>query len=112
MDIINTSALSELINGIAEEAVKKQEKQNTIGKTIGINDFRNKYCNGKSPSWVRTYIFDAFPETDFKNGGFVMNNHGGSGSKTFIWEHQAAEWIEKKKRRIDWTEKIKQLKKA
>ena len=78
-----------------------------IGRTIDINEFRRKYCGGKSAPWVRLYIFDKFPETDFANGGWVIAPHATSGvKKSIIFEYEASRWIEAHKREIDWSAKI------
>lgn len=95
---------------IKEEVLKAVDnlglvpKEQLLGKQIGIEEFRKKYCGRKSPSWVRTFIFDEFPETDFKNGGWVINPHGGR--KTNIYEYEASKWMEDHKYDIDWNAKL------
>lgn len=77
------------------------------GKQIGIDEFRKKYCGGKSAAWVRTFIFDAFPETDFKNGGWVLNPHKTPGArKTNIFEYEASIWMDEHKHDINWSARL------
>lgn len=81
------------INSAVLEAVDSLgliPKEDAIGRTIDINEFRRKYCGGKSAPWVRLYIFDKFPETDFANGGWVIAPHATSGvKKSIIFEYEA-----------------------
>lgn len=77
------------------------------GKQIDINEFRKKYCCGKNALWVRTFIFDAFPETNFKNGGWVLHPHKAPGiRKTIIYEYEASIWMDKHKHDIDWEARL------
>ena len=100
------------INSAVLEAVDSLgliPKEDAIGRTIDINEFRRKYCGGKSAPWVRLYIFDKFPETDFANGGWVIAPHATSGvKKSIIFEYEASRWIEAHKREIDWSAKIQE----
>ncbi len=92
------------INSAVLEAVDSLgliPKEDAIGRTIDINEFRRKYCGGKSAPWVRLYIFDKFPETDFANGGWVIAPHATSGvKKSIIFEYEASRWIEVHKREL------------
>ena len=74
------------------------------GITLDINEFRKSYYGGKAQDWVRTFVFDEFPETNYANGGWVVNPRGGK--KTIIFAYQAADWMEKHKYEIDWNGKI------
>lgn len=78
-----------------------QPAQTIEGRTISIDEFRKKYCGNRGREWVRVFIFDEFAETDYENGGFVLNPRG-QGARTIIFEKPAAEWMEKNRRRIDW----------
>lgn len=98
------------INSAVLEAVDSLgliPKEDAIGRTIDINEFRRKYCGGKSAPWVRLYIFDKFPETNFANGGWVIAPHATSGvKKSIIFEYEASRWMQVHKREIDWSAKI------
>lgn len=97
--------------GVIDEAVADAvrgmglvPKEQLKGVTLDIDKFRKKYCGGKAPDWVRTFIFDEFPETDLDNGGWVKNPRGGK--KTIIFEYRAAAWMEAHTYDIDWNGKV------
>lgn len=106
MNILNEGALKALI----EETIREQRprlEEDLTGRTIGINEFRRKYCGGKSPEWVRTFVFDRYPEVDYANGGWVVNPHRSEGSRgTIIFERKAARWMESHQLDIDWNERL------
>lgn len=104
MELINEGYLTEMIEKIVKKVSPKIEEDLT-GKTIDINEFRKRYCGGKSASWVRTMIFDEYPETNFENGGWCINPHK-AGSKTIIFAKPAAKWMAEHDREIDWNEKL------
>lgn len=70
------------------------------GKTIGLDDFRKKYCASKAPDWVRIFIFDKFKPD------WVLNVHPGRGKKTVIFEYPAAKWMNKHRKQIDWSARL------
>lgn len=74
------------INSAVLEAVDSLgliPKEDAIGRTIDINEFRRKYC------------------------GWVIAPHATSGiKKSIIFEYEASRWIEAHKREIDWSAKI------
>ncbi|MCT7871175.1 MAG: DUF771 domain-containing protein, partial [Lactobacillus crispatus] len=69
--LINIPSLTSFVKSIVKEAVK-EDKKDLTGKTWNINEFRKYCCRGKGDNWVRTFIFDEFPEVDYKNDGFVV----------------------------------------
>lgn len=102
---IDSNQITDAIKKAVQTYVTKHHVNDGI--TLGINDFRKKYCGGKSPEWVRTFIFDEFPEIDYENGGFVINPRRSEyGRKTIIFEKPASEWMEKNRRRIDWEARL------
>ena len=106
MNILNESALRDMMLQIVKETRPSLEDDLT-GRTIGINEFRRKYCGGKSPEWVRTFVFDRFPEVDYAKGGWVVNPHRAEGSRgTIIFEKKAAQWMESHQLDIDWNERL------
>ena len=109
MELINEGYLTDMIEQIVKKVSPKVEEDLT-GRTIDINEFRKLYCGGKSASWVRTMIFDEYPETDFENGGWVLNPHK-NGVKTIIFAKPASKWMAEHDREIDWNEKIKETQK-
>lgn len=97
----------EQINSAVHDVVEKMNlvpKEQLKGITWGIDKFREECCGGKGQNWVRTFIFDEFPETNYTNGGWVVNPRGGK--KTIIFAYQAAAWMEKHKYEVDWNGKL------
>ncbi len=76
MNILNESALRDMMFQIVKESKPRLEEDLTA-KTIGINEFRRDYCQGKSAEWVRTKIFDRYPEVVFDpvkhTGGYLTH---------------------------------------
>lgn len=99
----------EQINSAVHEVVEKMNlvpKSDLQGITWTMDEFRKKCCGGKSPSWVRTFIFDRFPETNYVNGGWCLAPHKTDGIKsTTIFAYEATRWTESHKYDIDWEAK-------
>ncbi|MCC4397883.1 DUF771 domain-containing protein [Limosilactobacillus reuteri] len=75
--------------------------------TWSIDEFRKKCCGGKSANWVRTFIFDEFPETDYANGGWCIAPHKQLGQRsTTIFAYEATRWMEAHKYDIDWNARL------
>ena len=93
-----------------EQEIDRKMKQrgyvpanNLVGQTWTIDEFRKRCCGNKSANWVRTYIFDEFPETNYLNGSWCIAPHKTPGVKgTIIFAYEAAKWMQKNKRLIDW----------
>lgn len=98
MGLINEGLLEEMIKKVVQEQ-RVEFEEDLTGKTVDLDYFRKNYCGSKSSEWVRTFIFDKFPETNVDNGGWVVNPRRGasarSGRKTIIFLKPASEWIEK-----------------
>ncbi|TDM71662.1 hypothetical protein CEE99_04155 [Lactobacillus crispatus] len=104
--LINLPSLTNLIKSIVKESVSA-DKQDLTDKTWNIDEFRKYCCRGKGDNWVRTFIFDEFPEVDYKNGGFVVNpRKTPAGKTTIIFAKEACEWMQKHQHEIDWNAKI------
>lgn len=99
----------EQITSAIREEIKKMNlvpKNDLKGITWTLDEFRKKCCGGKSPTWVRTFIFDEFPETDYANGGWCLAPHKTEGIKgTTIFAYEATRWMEEHKYDIDWKAK-------
>lgn len=99
----------EQINSAVHEVVEKMNlvpKSDLQGITWTMDEFRKKCCGGKSPSWVRTFIFDRFPETNYVNGGWCLAPHKTDGIKSItIFAYEATRWMESHKYDIDWEAK-------
>lgn len=97
-----------LIDKAVEEKVKTLgliPKDQLLGKTIGIDEFRKRYCGGKAKSWVRYFVFDQHPEVAYPENkdGWVIAPRKTSGIRsTVIFEYPAAKWMEDHRDEIDW----------
>lgn len=104
--IINKKSLVQLIQNTVQE-MKPRLEEDLTGKTLDINEFRKKYCGGKTAEWVRAKIFDRHPEINAINGGWVVNPRRTEyGSKTIIFAKKAAKWMAEHDNEIDWNEKL------
>lgn len=72
-----------------------------------LKDVRDDLFAGKSPAWIRLFIFDSFPEVQIENNpqGWVKGVHG-KGNVTRIYLPTAREWLRKHHGEINWNEKI------
>lgn len=73
-----------------------------------LKDVRDNLFAGKSPAWIRLYVFDAFPEVQIENGqsgAWVKGAHG-KGSVTKIYLPYARAWMHKHHNEISWTAKM------
>lgn len=73
-----------------------------------LKDVRDDLFAGKSPAWIRLYVFDAFPEVQIENGqpkAWVKGVHG-QGSVTKIYLPYARAWMHEHHDEIDWTAKL------
>lgn len=72
-----------------------------------LEDVRADLFAGKAKSWIRLYIFDAFPEVQIESGNpkaWVVGAHG-QGKITKIYLPYARPWMHKHHDEIDWTAK-------
>lgn len=102
---IDDSYLAEAVKRVAESLGLVPESD-VIGKQIGLEEFRKKYCRNKSPLWVQAFIFDRYPETWQANGGFVSDPHPGTGKAIWINEYEASRWIQSHYKAIDWNARL------
>ncbi|WP_438439866.1 hypothetical protein ABDK69_06450 [Limosilactobacillus fermentum] len=75
---------------------------------VKLKDVRDDLFAGKSPAWIRLYVFDAFPEVQIENGqskAWVKGVHG-QGSVTKIYLPYARKWMHEHHSEIDWTAKL------
>lgn len=72
-----------------------------------LKDVRDDLFAGKSPAWIRLFIFDSFPGVQIENNpqGWVKGVHG-KGNVTRIYLPTAREWLRKHHDEINWNEKI------
>lgn len=75
---------------------------------VKLKDVRDDLFAGKSPAWIRLYVFDTFPEVQIENGqskAWVKGVHG-QGSVTKIYLPYARAWMHEHHDDIDWTAKM------
>ena len=95
-----------------------QELANLVAPLLTINqpepdwaklkDVRDDLFAGKSPAWIRLFIFDSFPEVQIENGqpqAWVKGVHG-QGSVTKIYLPYARKWMHEHHGEINWTAKM------
>lgn len=95
----------ELIDQSVKQSFKKLgfvPEQTLKGKTWSVEEFRKKCLGGKSRAWVKREIFDRYPETDIKNGGFVVDPFPGTGRSTIIYAYDASLWVNEHYREFNW----------
>lgn len=68
------------------------------GRTIGLKEFTKKYCYPHGIDWVKTEILYKFKPD------WVQNLYPGPGRRFAIFEYDAAEWMQKHQKEIDWNE--------
>ena len=75
---------------------------------VKLKDVRDDLFAGKSPAWIRLYVFDAFPEVQIENGqpeAWVKGVHG-QGNVTRIYLPTARKWMHEHHSEIDWTARM------
>lgn len=75
---------------------------------VKLKDVRDDLFAGKSPAWIRLYVFDTFPEVQIENGqpeAWVKGVHG-QGNVTRIYLLTARKWMHEHHDEIDWTAKL------
>lgn len=103
MSEITLKLPEEQIEAVVDKVIAQKHlvpESSLQGRTIGIEEFRHKYCGGKSSTWVRLFIFDKFKPD------WVKGIHPGSGGKTIIFAYPAAKWMARHWKDIDWEAKL------
>lgn len=110
MPAVSVEIPSDQISSVVRKEIEDMNlvpKNDLKGITWTIDEFRKKCCGGKSANWVRTFIFDRFPETDYINGGWCLAPHKTDGIKaTIINAYDAKQWMANHWREIDWKGKL------
>lgn len=93
-----------VIDAAVLKAVKKLDlvpRETVEGRIIDLKTFNEKYVK-KSPAWIKHFIFYKFKPD------WVEDLYPGKGTAYRIHEYQAAKWMEKHNKDIDWEGKIEQ----
>lgn len=96
-----TISEDELTNAVDEVMAKRGYVpiEQLVGKTISIQEFAQKYAKPHGSAWVKRNILYPF-EPDW-----CSNIHPGRGGKMTIFEQDAAIWMQKHRKEIDWDAK-------
>ena len=102
--MMDQNSLQELANLVAPLLTINQPEPDWVK----LKDVRDDLFAGKSPAWIRLFIFDSFPEVKIENGkpeAWVMNAHG-KGKTTQVYVPRARKWLDEHHEQIDWTAKL------
>lgn len=92
---------------IAAELQPYLGQQSDVG-WLRLADARPGLFANKSPTWIRTFIFDEFPEVNLESGSkeaWVMNAHG-KGKVTQVYVPRARKWLDDHFDEIDWDARL------
>ena len=91
----------ELTNAVDEIMSKRGyvPENQIVGRTISIDEFAQKYCYPHGKAWVKRNILYPFKPD------WCSNIHPGRGGKMTIFEQDAAVWMQKHRKEIDWDAK-------
>ena len=93
--------------GIAEASTAAEERAEEERGGEALSRERASRADlfaGKAKSWIRLYVFDAFPEVQIENGNpkaWVVGAHG-TGKVTKIYLPYARAWMHDNHDRINW----------
>ena len=96
-----TISEDELTNAVDEVMAKRGYVpiEQLVGKTISIQEFAQKYAKPHGTAWVKRNILYPFQPD------WCSNIHPGRGGKMTIFEQDAAIWMQKHRKEIDWDAK-------
>ena len=96
-----TISEDELTNAVDEVMAKRGyvPENQIVGRTISIQEFAQKYCYPHGKAWVKRNILYPFQPD------WCSNIHPGRGGKMTIFEQDAAIWMQKHRKEIDWDAK-------
>lgn len=96
-----TISEDELTNAVDEVMAKHGYVpiEQLVGKTISIQEFAQKYAKPHGTAWVKRNILYPFQPD------WCSNIHPGRGGKMTIFEQDAAIWMQKHRKEIDWDAK-------
>ena len=96
------------LQALAEQIVPLITTTQAEPDWVKLKDVRDDLFAGKSPAWIRLYVFDTFPEVQIENGqskAWVKGAHG-KGSVTKIYLPYARAWMHEHHDEINWTAKM------
>lgn len=103
--LINQQALIEQVSQQVDDFLQKHKPLPRTSKLT--KETRDDLFHGKSAEWIRLFIFDAYPETNEANGGWVLNPRKTVGGKTTtILVKPAIKWLDEHEYEIDWNARV------
>lgn len=103
--LINQQVIFDFIRKLVTDFLQKNKPLPRTAKLT--KETRENLFHGKGPEWIRVFIFDRYPETDEKNGGWVLNPRRTEyGETTTILVKPAIKWLNEHEYEIDWNEKL------
>ena len=95
---IDEASMEQLIDQVMIKRGYVPENQ-IVGRTISIDEFAKKYAKPHGSAWVKRNILYPFQPD------WCSNIHPGRGGKMTIFEQDAAVWMQKHRKEIDWNAK-------
>lgn len=103
--LINQQALIEQVSQQVDDFLQKHKPLPRTSKLT--KETRDDLFHGKSAEWIRLFIFDAYPETNEANGGWVLNpRKTATGKTTTILVKPAIKWLDEHEYEINWNSRI------
>lgn len=103
--LINQEMIFDFVGQRVDEFLKNHKPLPRTSKLT--KEVRDDLFHGKSAEWIRLFIFDAYPETNEVNGGWVLNPRKSKGGKTTtILVKQAIKWLDEHEYEIDWNARV------
>lgn len=103
--LINQQVLADQIDQQVDEFLKTHKPLPRTAKLT--KEVRDDLFHGKSAEWIRLFIFDAYPETNEANGGWVLNpRKTATGKTTTILVKPAIKWLDEHEYEIDWNARV------
>ncbi len=103
--LINQEMIFDFIGQRVDEFLKNHKPLPRTSKLT--KEVRDDLFHGKSAEWIRLFIFDAYPETNEANGGWVLNpRKTATGKTTTILVKPAIKWLDEHEYEIDWNARV------
>lgn len=103
--LINQQVLADQIHQQVDEFLKTHKPLPRTSKLT--KEVRDDLFHGKSAEWIRLFIFDAYPETNEANGGWVLNpRKTATGKTTTMLVKPAIKWLDEHEYEIDWNARV------
>ena len=103
--LINQQVIFDFVRKLTDDFLQKNKPLPRTAKLT--KETRENLFHGKGNEWIRTFIFDQYPEVDELNGGWVLNpRKTANGKTTSILVKPAIQWLNEHEYEIDWNAKM------